>query len=72
MEFVFLSNKKEKQTIKITLPTKDQVIFYILTNNGIYIGEDIMNNFEDYSSEWSELFEEGNNVLTELRLTVEK
>jgi len=72
MEFVFLSNKKEKQTIKITLPTKDQVIFYLLTNNGIYIGEDIMNNFEDYSSEWSELFEEGNNVLTELRLTVEK
>ena len=63
---------KATKTQKVTLPTKDQVKFYLLTNNGIYVGQDIMNNLEDYSSEWSELFEEGNNVMTELRLIVEK
>lgn len=62
---------KATKTETTTLPTTDQVKFYLLTNNGIYVGQDIMNNFENKSSEWLQLFEEGNKVLTELRMTTE-
>jgi predicted Abi (CAAX) family protease len=62
---------KATKTETTTLPTTDQVKFYLLTNNGIYVGQDIMNNFENNSSEWLKLFEEGNKVLTELRMTTE-
>lgn len=60
---------KGTKTETTTLPTTNQVKFYLLTNNGIYVGQDIMNNFENNSSEWLRLFEEGNKVLTELRQT---
>jgi len=48
------------------------VKFYLLTNNGVYVGQEQMKNFENNSSTWSKLFEEGNIVLTELRKTSEK
>lgn len=62
---------KATKTETTPLPTTNQVKFYLLTNNGIYVGQDIMNNFENKSSEWLKLFEEGNKVLTELRMTTE-
>lgn len=38
---------KATKTEITTLPTTDQVKFYLLTNNGIYVGQDIMNKFEN-------------------------
>jgi len=54
------------------LPHQDEVKFYLLTNNGTYVGEDIMGNFENNTSTWLPLFNEANKVLTELRLISEK
>lgn len=62
---------KATKTETTPLPTTNQVKFYLLTNNGIYVGQDVMSNFENNSSEWLKLFEEGNKVLTELRMTTE-
>jgi hypothetical protein len=53
------------------LPTTDEVRFYLLTSKGIFVGQEQMKNFENNSSDWLKLFEEGNKVLTELRLTTE-
>ncbi|SEL94271.1 ribonuclease E inhibitor RraB [Parapedobacter koreensis] len=62
---------KATKTQATTLPTTGQIKFHLLTNNGIYVGHDIMENLEDNSSTWLKLFEEGNRVLTELRMTTE-
>jgi hypothetical protein len=73
--FVSLAQTYLDKSTKIEttdLPTTDQVKFYLLTNKGKFVGQDNMNNFENRSSEWLKLFEEGNNVLTELRMTTEK
>lgn len=73
-QFVSLAQtffNKTTKTETTPLPTTDQVKFYLLTNNGVYVGQDIMKNFENKSSEWLKLFEEGNKVLTELRMTTE-
>lgn len=48
------------------LPSSDEVIFYLLTNKGIYRGKEQMKNFENNSSAWIKLFEEGNKVINEL------
>ncbi|KQB43965.1 hypothetical protein RCH33_455 [Flavobacterium daejeonense] len=63
---------KATKTETTDLPTTDQVKFYFLTNKGKFVGQDNMKNFDNNSSEWLKLFEEGNNVLTELRMTTEK
>lgn len=71
-QFVNLAHKfldKATKTEITPLPTTDQVKFYLLTNNGVYVGQDVISNFENHSSEWLQLFEEGNKVLTELRQT---
>ena len=73
-QFVSLARSFLARTTKTEttpLPTTDRVKFYLLTNNGIYVGQDVMKNFENKSSEWLPLFEEGNKVLTELRMTTE-
>ena len=54
------------------LPENKEVIFYFLTNKGIYAGKNKMENFENNSSVWIKLFEEGNNLLAELRKVSEK
>lgn len=64
--------RKAAKTEATPSPGRDVVKFYFLTNNGIYVGEDQMKNFDDKSSPWFDLFEEGNKVLTELRMTSEK
>jgi hypothetical protein len=63
---------KTTKTETTPLPATDEVKFYLLTNQGIFVGKETMKNFENNSSAWLKLFEEGNNVLTELRKTSEK
>jgi len=65
----FLINASQTQTTP--LPETDSVKFYFLTNKGIYVSQEQVKNFEDHSSPWLDLFEEGNKVLTELQLTTE-
>ena len=55
------------KTDSTTLPIANEVKFYLLTNKGVFTGKEQMKNFENNSSYWLELFQEGNNVLTELR-----
>ncbi len=47
----------------------NSVKFYFLTNKGKFVAEEKMENFENNSSKWLELFEEANKVITELRKT---
>ena len=73
-QFVALAQtflNKATKTEMTPLPEKNVVKFYFLTNNGIYVGRETMNHFENDSSAWLKLFEEGNNLLTELRKTSE-
>jgi len=63
---------KTTKTVTTPLPVKDEVKFYLLTNNGVFVGHEQMKNFESNSSSWFKLFEAGNIVLTELRKTSEK
>jgi hypothetical protein len=63
---------KATKTELTPLPSTKEVKFYLLTNNGVYVGQEQMKNFENNSSTWLKLFEEGNNVFTELRKTSEK
>lgn len=63
---------KTTKTETTPLPSADEVRFYFLTNKGVFVGQEQMKNFENNSSAWLKLFEEGNNVLTELRKTSEK
>lgn len=74
-QFVSLAQTFLDKTIKTEttpLPSNDEVKFYLLTNKGVFVGQETMKNFENNSSSWLRLFEEGNNVLTELRKTSEK
>lgn len=63
---------KTTKTETTPLPAIEEVKFYLLTNKGVFAGQETMKNFENNSSPWLKLFEEGNNVLTELRKTSEK
>ena len=62
---------KAVKTETTDLPTTEEVRFYILTNKGVFFGKEQMSNFENQSSEWLGLFDEGNKVITELRVTTE-
>jgi hypothetical protein len=59
--------EKSTKTENNTLPEANSVNFYLLTNKGVYVAREKMENFENNSSEWISLFEQGNRVLTELR-----
>lgn len=63
---------KTTKTETTPLPSTDEVKFYLLTNKGVCVGQEQMKNFENNSSTWLKLFEQGNIVLTELRKTSEK
>ena len=63
---------KATKTETTALPAADEVIFYLLTNDGIYSCHETFKDFEDNTSEFTKLFEEGNKVLTELRLVSDK
>ena len=47
-------------------------VFYLITNRGIYTGQDKMENFSNQSSIWLGLFLIGNEVINELRSIKEK
>lgn len=64
-------DKATKSEIR-SLPQQNEVKFYLLTNKGTYVGQDVMKNLENRTSLWSILFDEANKVLTELRITTEK
>ena len=54
------------------LPDRNCVRFYFLTNKGKYSAQENLQNIENNTSIWLPLFEEGNKVITELRLTTDK
>ena len=54
------------------LPDKNCVRFYFMTNKGKFTAQENLKNFDNNSSAWLPLFEEGNKVITELRLIQEK
>jgi hypothetical protein len=58
---------KTTKTEMTPLPEKNGVKFYFLTNNGKFVAQENMDNFENNISEWLPLFEEGNNLITEIR-----
>jgi len=60
---------KAMKTATHPLPKTDNVNFYLLTNQGIYVGHETIKNFENNSSQWLPLFEAGNELITELRKT---
>lgn len=60
---------KAEKAESTPLPNENSVRFYLLTNQGTYSANEKMENIENETSEWSELFEEANKVLTELSLT---
>lgn len=54
------------KTERTPLPDNNGVRFYFLTNKGKFVGQEQIKNFENNSSNWLDLFEEGNKVITEL------
>ena len=65
----YLGNTKPTDTTP--LPGKDMVNFYFLTNKGKYVGQEAMANFENSTSKWLELFNEANNLMSEVRMTTD-
>lgn len=57
------------KTDSTPLPNKNCIKFYFLTNKGIFVGQEKMINIENNSSKWLDLFEEGNKVISEIRIT---
>jgi hypothetical protein len=54
------------------LPDKNCVRFYFMTNKGKFSAQENLKNFDNSSSPWLPLLEEGNKVISELRLIQEK
>jgi hypothetical protein len=55
------------KTDQTPLPDENNVVFYLLTNKGIYSGQDNMDNLSKRNSIWLGLFLIGNEVINELR-----
>ena len=69
-KYIALAQKyfdKTSKTDTTLLPDKDCVKFYLLTNKGKFVAQEKMINIENESSDWLELFEEANKVITVLR-----
>ena len=71
-------NKAQEYLYKTTktdltpLPDKNCVRFYFMTNKGKFTAQENFTNIDNHSSLWLPLFEEGNKVISELRLIQEK
>ena len=50
-----------------SLPNFNCVRFFILTNQGRFVADEKLENFDNGSSKWLELFIEANVVISELR-----
>ena len=57
------------EQLQLTLPTDQTKVFVVVMDWDL--GDNI-DNIENKTSEWLSLFENANNVITELRLTTEK
>lgn len=53
------------------LPAQGELKFYFLTNKGIYTITEQMQNIENGNSQFLELFEEANKLITEIRIVSE-
>ncbi len=74
-EFVSMAQNYLDKSSKVdttTLPDKDSFKFYFLTNKGKYVVQENIDNIENKTSKLLSLFENANNVITELRLITEK
>jgi hypothetical protein len=74
-EFVSMAQNyldKSSKADTTTLPDKDCFKFYFLTNKGKFVAQENIDNIENKTSKWLNLFDNANNVITELRLTTEK
>ncbi len=60
---------KAIKTETTPLPMSNEVQFYLLTNKGVFVGQDQIKNMENNSSPWFKLFEMGNVLMKELRTT---
>lgn len=64
--------RKTKKVEQTPLPDKDRVVFYLLTNEGIFSAQDELENLRNQTSVWLGLFLTANEVINELRATNEK
>ena len=55
-----------------SLPDKNGLTFYFLTNIGKFKATDQMQNIESEKSQWLDLFYEANKLITELRIVSEE
>jgi hypothetical protein len=62
---------KTNKIEKTPLPDKNSVRFYLLTNKGKFSAQENLKNFGNNTSDWLPLFEEGNKVISELRVQKE-
>lgn len=62
---------KTKKVEQTPLPDKDRVVFYLLTNEGIFSAQDELENLRNQTSVWLGLFLTANEVINELRATNE-
>ena len=73
--FVEMAQKKFDKVTKIDstpLPDKSCVRFYFMTNKGKFTAQEDLKNFNNKSSIWLPLFEEGNKLILELKSIQEK
>lgn len=63
---------KANPTTETKLPDKNCIGFYFLTNKGKYYIQETVENVKSKSSEFTHLFDLGNNVITEYRITIDK
>ena len=71
VQFISLAQDYLGNTIKTdseTLPEKEGIKFYLLTSKGKFVAQEKMTNIENKTSVWLPLFEEGNKVISELRV----
>lgn len=53
--------------VEVSVPAKDMVRFYFLTNHHKHAVQDVISHFDDRSSPWLPLFEKANEVIVEMR-----
>jgi len=63
---------KAKATKNTSLPDKGCVRFYFLTNKGKFTFQETVENITSKNSDWTPLFNLGNNIITEYRTTTDK
>lgn len=63
---------KTMKTNTTSIPGSDEIKFYLLTNHGIFVGQERIQNFENKSSALYDLFLEGQILLSEIRFISEK